>query len=644
MSSFFPEEESEWPAFREWAIVRTSCLVASEITGSDPESQDDSVSGLERGLLEPSQMPVEYFELMEWMMDIDYFLAHPNEKRNPFRLTSSFYFASQPGDRIQPPYRVYEAKSREALEQGKSLGICPNRLWNVVSGSPRLEFDLVGLMTAINNVPARTKFGHKESKSQIAAAAPIIPTTSSGNHTACAPDLCHFAFIDSTGVKILHKCPGQNCTRLDFTPLVTGQPPYIWSIDDAKFTHPGKNKYVAISHVWSDGTGAENGVVNKCMLEYFQDIAVAAGCRALWWDAISILIDPTLRSEAIKNMHTNFSDARCTVVHNQYTVGYPWREDGSPCIALALSPWFTRGWTALELLVSEQVKVIFRHPMDENRYELKDLKTEILASNPVCSRGHWIASTVIRRLCDSKVESLSDVLHILGTRSTSWPRDRLTIASLISGLKPDDKDPEMQAIITQDLIIHFGKVDPKFLLHGGPTEGQGVFSWCPSTLVIGAKPNIPSGFTPSEWLSVHSDGTLTGQFITRVLESQDIERLMPFTTHPSGSWKVQCALNNWQQCMLIWPEANDGLIGTPAILVTVLGLDILTIDTGNKSVLRPRAFLDCRMEGLCYGQQGSERACVRLGKKIDNPSAQSAKDLYDQWQQRDMDCIYDMRE
>jgi hypothetical protein len=33
-------------------------------------------------------------------------------------------------------------------------------------------------------------------------------------------------------------------------------------------------------------------------------------------------------------------------------VNFPWAEDGSPCLTLFLSPWFTRAWTALELALS----------------------------------------------------------------------------------------------------------------------------------------------------------------------------------------------------------------------------------------------------------------------------------------------------
>lgn len=46
--------------------------------------------------------------------------------------------------------------------------------------------------------------------------------------------------------------------------------------------------YVAVSHVWSDGTGIglkEPGHVNKCRLYFFSRYME---CDVAWWDAICI--------------------------------------------------------------------------------------------------------------------------------------------------------------------------------------------------------------------------------------------------------------------------------------------------------------------------------------------------------------------
>ncbi|KAL4768083.1 hypothetical protein BDW60DRAFT_220035 [Aspergillus nidulans var. acristatus] len=65
--------------------------------------------------------------------------------------------------------------------------------------------------------------------------------------------------------------------------------------------------YVAISHVWSDGTGAgvqKEGFVNRCLFRYFKE-----AMREL---------EPAARRKAIRRMNNDFRYAKCTLVHDQY--------------------------------------------------------------------------------------------------------------------------------------------------------------------------------------------------------------------------------------------------------------------------------------------------------------------------------------
>jgi hypothetical protein len=325
-------------------------------------------------------------------------------------------------------------------------------------------------------------------------------------------------------------------------------------------------------------------------------------------------------------MHRNFSDAKITIVHDQYTATYPWANDGTPCIALALSPWFTRGWTALELLVSMNVKVIFQHPNDPKRYVVKDLEKDILASHPAyCSRGHWIASAAIRRLRQTKIQTVSDLLHLLATRSTTWENDRLVIAALVRGIDPSGQGADMRAALTGEVITSFPKIDPSFLLHGYSLPQQrGIFSWCPSTLLHGGKPFVSPGYNPTEWLDVFKDGTLVGSFKMKLIEESDKDRLYPFAQELAARSRIDMALRRWRHCMLIWPEMSSGKLRDPAILITVV-----EIGDNPRSVAR---LLDCRMEGAVYGGLPStgRHVTVRLGKTTNSPS-KSARELYDFW-------------
>ncbi|KAF4630117.1 hypothetical protein G7Y89_g8029 [Cudoniella acicularis] len=96
-------------------------------------------------------------------------------------------------------------------------------------------------------------------------------------------------------------------------------------------------------------------------------------------------------------MHRNYFDAEYVVLHDQYLLDFEWANDGSPCLALIFSRWFTRGWTALELIMSKRIKVLYKGRDGEP--VVKDLDSDILAQDPSrCTRAHRVASSIVRRL------------------------------------------------------------------------------------------------------------------------------------------------------------------------------------------------------------------------------------------------------
>lgn len=106
--------------------------------------------------------------------------------------------------------------------------------------------------------------------------------------------------IDSTRVRQLHKCSEKACSKqLLFETSQAKSETITWWLDDIDDNE--KNPFIidpkelrpnlAISHVWSDGTGGGiqgEGRVNRCLFEYFRAIAERLGCSAIWWDTIPI--------------------------------------------------------------------------------------------------------------------------------------------------------------------------------------------------------------------------------------------------------------------------------------------------------------------------------------------------------------------
>src|SRR5207253_2883514 len=84
-------------------------------------------------------------------------------------------------------------------------------------------------------------------------------------------------------------CKGRPCRVLsDMFPrdvlvkAIMERRPTAWRLDGKALLDPSR-PYMAISHVWSDGTGAGlwgDGYVNECLYKYFSNIAEQLGARA----------------------------------------------------------------------------------------------------------------------------------------------------------------------------------------------------------------------------------------------------------------------------------------------------------------------------------------------------------------------------
>ena len=339
-----------------------------------------------------------------------------------------------------------------------------------------------------------------------------------------------------------------------------------WTLDGMSLV--GQNvSYLAISHVWSDGTGSgawEPGEVNKCLWEFWVSIARQLGCDAVWWDTVCVPREQPARSIALNRMHDIYAAAKYTVVHDLYLAGIEWKDDGSPCIALVLSPWFTRGWTALELLLSYKVLVLFRQ--GRNGYTLKNLDTEILAKHRFLdSHAHWIATEAVRRLRPSgaaRLKSAYEILSVLQARNTSWDRDVKIIAGLMCGIGGHASLSEEE--VTKEILRELRNtwINPNCLLHGLPTMSEPQFSWCPRRFI-----DIPSGrILQKAHLSILEDGTLDGLFEIWVIPSETDGVIWPMNKDKDVSTQVQSTLRQKpKNCVILTCELFD----SKGVLVTL---------------------------------------------------------------------------
>ncbi|KAI2472379.1 hypothetical protein F4781DRAFT_360343 [Annulohypoxylon bovei var. microspora] len=491
----------------------------------------------------------------------------------------------------------YESDAISISQKCHDRGLCPNRLWNA---------SFHGFNTSVGVVHLGM------------AALEFLPLGSKDKHTDCTAQYCLRSHDNSTLAKQAHKCPDGRCTReilfrtdlLDQAIKGSDEGAWFntaWSLrvrksgnflqrlplygSESRVMGRKERKYMAISHVWSDGTGVglkTPGKINLCLYEYFASIAEKLDCDGLWWDAISIPSERIARATAIERMLDNFENAKITLVHDQDLVNFPWRDDGSPAIALVLSSWFTRGWTAAELFASRShpIKILYSDPENPHGDPLiKDLDGDVLAAdvgewmdpkqlkhfpghcipdilNPagtIPRQGYVVAAETMKRIRHplrknrGKIELFTNLINILSRRTTSWVKDQM----LIAGLMCQDMGPSTSLVsssmtgpeIMKSLLTRFERIEITDLLHGEvPITTHGPWSWCPQSIFhFGQVYHSPD--LSDETCQILPHGRLHGGF--RAYEVLDTDVIIPCGSHPAIRARVSAALSDRRKCLLI---------------------------------------------------------------------------------------------
>ncbi|OQD98790.1 hypothetical protein PENSOL_c008G07737 [Penicillium solitum] len=441
-----------------------------------------------------------------------------------------------------------DAKSiLESVETAtENFGLCRNRVWAIAKslrGGPS-EFPKL--------IPPGKTPSH---------------TIKSENHELCTFDFCEQSRMNFTLVEQRHECPDPpKCKAQRFpTELVADairkEQPTAWNFEGTE-TLKTDERYIAISHVWSDGTGAGNqapGHVNKCLIELFRGFAEKFGSKGIWWDTICIPTSKALREKALKGMQENYQTAAVTLVHDCFLRDCEWRDADSACFDIMVSPWFSRGWTALELKMSQNVKVIFKGPSASGLIT-KDLDEDILNAT---SNEHSIAKRLLKKLRGGeRVSQLNDLLAILGSRHTSWPRDMAIISALMMGIElPDDFTHQT---IYQEILQNTNGISHAHLFHNSATMAKG-YNWCPTTIY-----ELPVS-SQNGTLEIERNGTLFGKWDIMSLDLIDDEKFSPGRAHQLIDAKVHLARKEKDQhFLLIEPELAPGETIDRAIVVRPL--------------------------------------------------------------------------
>ncbi|KUI64372.1 Serine/threonine-protein phosphatase 6 regulatory ankyrin repeat subunit B [Cytospora mali] len=399
-------------------------------------------------------------------------------------------------------------KILDAIARAKGFGLCLRRIWAVAASLPDKEQSLPTLIPTpgMFSIPSHSLQGRE--------------------HEQCTFDFCEQSRVDFTSVAQRHEkryCEIENhghCGQRQFA-LNNGmgeKNAAVWDLEGRPLLN-SSHPYMAISHVWADGTGAGTWGSGKC-----------EGC---WWDIISIPKDKTARAKALNNMQSNYADARITLVHDLYLRSWEWVDAEKACFAIVMSPWYSRGWTALELAKSHKVKILFKARNDG--YVIKDLDVDILAEIKPSSWYHDTAES-IRKLRHASIQSLNDLLTILKPRDTSKPRDVPIISGILAGVHVDGRLSQQE--IYQRILRKLGKVAQGHLFHKSATMSSPGFSWCPTNIL--EMPQAEDG--DNQVLKLHENGDLEGVWKVYATDKIESDELIWIGTHDLTKVSLKSAL------------------------------------------------------------------------------------------------------
>ncbi|RSL74124.1 hypothetical protein CEP53_000438 [Fusarium sp. AF-6] len=542
-----------WAAFREWAVVAISCQYIMSPTKSEIDNHDPpqvhiaSAIGLMNTLLE------KHYEDED---PIDGVLLGPGRRSTRLdisEITDVIYWmltVQTQMDRNTVDYanwpqdyippRLLQPSIQRAESRAVELGLCLFRVHTLAFASSRKVAEIPAIIAGVNRRP---ELVHQDR-----------------GHERCTANRCNYMYRDNTG--------------------------------RAHPEHPGS--------------------VNSCMFQFFGEIAARLNCVGVWWDAISIPAkrnDAVLRAKAISKMHHNYQNASYTVAHDRYLRKFQWRDGDDTCaddacLAIAFSPWFSRGWTSLELHISDNVVVLFGaadsrfDPSDSRSVVVKPLQ-DILSKHPALSpRAHRIAALLIEKVWRKRIENISEILAILHPRGTSWPSDVKLIQAHLAGCG-DDEDLAMEedeTVFTRRVLGAVGAISRYALLHGFETLApSGPFSWAPrsiSDMPIASSDDFEGEVEGN--LDIHTNGSVSGTWHWRYLKYSDThtgalllhkpqllrDRMLTdkqmsyrleqrLSTIPSYS-VLETALQNWRHCALLYPDSGRSEL---RILVETLGVD-----------------------------------------------------------------------
>lgn len=242
--------------------------------------------------------------------------------------------------------------------------------------------------------------------------------------------------------------------------------------------------YVAISHVWVDGSGSTTEVgLPLCQvwsLSVLMSGVLPPG--AFWIDALCVPKDPSTRKSALKMMGKAYRDAEFVLVRDNTIRSCSSRAPLEEILLhILMSPWMRRLWTLQEALLSKKLVFQFSDSLLPIHSIVPNLSTLMTDYLHVGLASELYRLTKLRTFRNLK---FSDVAKSLRWRFTSNAEDE--IPAIVSLLDVDGA--AILDIPTADqrmakLLLELQHLSPNIIFLKGPKLPIPGFRWAPATLM-----------------------------------------------------------------------------------------------------------------------------------------------------------------
>ncbi|KAK6524098.1 hypothetical protein TWF694_005761 [Orbilia ellipsospora] len=360
-----------------------------------------------------------------------------------------------------------------------------------------------------------------------------------GDHAKCTKNICaaYQEIVDPATYRPVHTadCQQDTCERITAPDEVVGivdgddTPIISWDGKDIKVSSfAASPKYVAISHVWSDGLGNDNVTnwMHRCQITRIQGLVdklynpsakSLEGTVGFWMDTLCIPVgdhNKQTRKRAIGHMANIYRRSDKVLVLDSSIL--PLSTAASiteKYIAIHLSNWHHRLWTLQE----GQLGKSLYFQLKEGPQSFTDMKSNIpgayrtdLELQAISSPMDRLASTELERFyrhfenlaANAGVDISQRLLtcaRYLRSRETSRKEDEPVCVSTILGLDPK---LVLRKSTLEDRMVEFynaiQRFDKRIIFHEHERIQQHGYRWAPRSLLQGGRDLLQFEYTWGE--------------------------------------------------------------------------------------------------------------------------------------------------